>query len=104
MSEFQPFIMERMMSKFEQDVEYNLSESGVQPISLGELLADDPDYINHLLATGLNYPHANGIPELRENIASLYEGTTMNNILVTVGAIEANYVTIRTLLLSLIHI
>jgi len=28
MPEFQPFLMERMMSKFEQDVEYNLSESG----------------------------------------------------------------------------
>ncbi len=81
MSEFQPFVMERMMSKFEQDVEYNLSESGVQPILLGELLADDPDYINNLLATELNYPHANGIPELRENIAALYEGATMNNIL-----------------------
>ena len=98
MSEFQPFVMERMMSKFEQDVEYNLSESGVQPILLGELLADDPNYINHLLATELNYPHVNGIPELRENIAALYEGAMMNNVLVTVGAIEANYVTTRTLL------
>jgi aspartate/methionine/tyrosine aminotransferase len=98
MSEFQPFVMERVMSKFEQDVEYNLSESGVHPILLGELLADDPDYINHLLATGLNYPHVNGIPELRENIAALYEGAMMDNILVTVGAIEANYITIRTLL------
>jgi aspartate/methionine/tyrosine aminotransferase len=98
MSEFQPFAMERMMSKFEQDVEYNLSESGVQPILLSELLADDPDYINHLLATGLNYPHVNGIPELRENIAALYEGATMDNILVTVGAIEANYITTHTLL------
>ena len=28
MSEFQPFVMERMMSKHEQEVEYNLSESG----------------------------------------------------------------------------
>ena len=43
MSEFQPFVMERMMSKFEQDVEYNLSESGVQPILLSELLDDDPE-------------------------------------------------------------
>ena len=98
MSEFQPFLMERMMSKFEQDVEYNLSESGVQSILLSELLADDLDYINHLLATGLDYPHVNGIPELRENIAALYEGATIDNILVTVGAIEANYITIRTLL------
>ncbi|MCK4598594.1 hypothetical protein KAU37_02005 [Candidatus Bipolaricaulota bacterium] len=42
MPEFQPFLMERMMSKFEQDVEYNLSESGVYPVSLSELLATIP--------------------------------------------------------------
>ena len=86
------------MSKYEQNVEYNLSESGVHPILLSELLADDPDYVNHLLATDLNYPHVNGIPELRENIAALYDGAAPTNILVTVGAIEANYNIIRTLL------
>ena len=82
MPEFQPFVMERAMSKFEQDVDYNLSESGVKPILLGELLADDPNHINRLLAMGLNYPHVNGIPELRENIAALYDGAAMDNVLV----------------------
>jgi aspartate/methionine/tyrosine aminotransferase len=98
MSEFQPFVMERMMSKHEQDVQYNLSESGVHPITLEELLADNPVYINQLLSTELNYPYANGNPELRENIAKQYNDATARNILVTVGAIEANYITIRTLL------
>ncbi|KPJ59239.1 MAG: hypothetical protein AMJ46_12125 [Latescibacteria bacterium DG_63] len=98
MSDFQPFVMERMMSKFEQKVEYNLSESGVHPVLLSELLADDPDYVKQLLATGLNYPHVNGIPELRERIAALYDGARPDNVLVTVGAAEANYLAIRTLL------
>ena len=98
MSEFQPFVMERVMSKFEQDVEYNISESGVKPILLSELLAGDPDNINRLLATELNYPHVNGIPELRENITALYDGAGIDNVLVTVGAIEANYISICTLL------
>ncbi|TKJ23550.1 MAG: aminotransferase [Promethearchaeota archaeon Loki_b32] len=98
MQKFQPFAKERWMSKFEQDVEFNLTESSVHPMSLSELLSDDPDYINHLLATDLNYPHVNGIPELRENIAVLYDGATADNVLVTVGAIEANYNAIRTLL------
>jgi aspartate/methionine/tyrosine aminotransferase len=96
--EFYPFAMERMMSKFEQDVEYNLSESGVHPLSLGELLENDRFHIEELLATSLNYPHVNGIPELRENIAALYDGAAAENVLVTVGAAEANYITIRTLL------
>ena len=98
MSKFQPFLMERWMSKFEQEVDFNLSESGVHPILLSELLSDDPDYINDLLATDLNYPHVEGIPELRENIAALYDGATTKNILVTTGAIEANYNATCTLL------
>ncbi len=98
MSEFQPFLMERMMSAFEQDVDYNLSESGVQPVLLSELLANDAGEIDRLLATDLNYPHANGTPELRARIAALYDTATADEVLVTVGAAEANYLTIRTLL------
>ena len=98
MTTFQPFEMERMMSLFEQDVEYNLSESGVHPMLLRELLADNPNMMAHLLDTDINYPHVNGIPELRQHIAAMYSGATAANVLVTVGAIEANYITTRTLL------
>jgi aspartate/methionine/tyrosine aminotransferase len=98
MSEFQPFLMERWMSKYEQKVDFNLSESGVHPMLLKELLADDPDHVKQLLDTDLNYPYVEGIPELRENIANLYDGATIKNILVTTGAIEANYNATHTLL------
>ncbi len=90
--------MERMMSRHEQDVAYNLSESGVHPMPLRELISDDPAIVDELLDTELNYPHANGIPELRQRIAALYPGATADNVLVTTGAIEANYNTVRTLL------
>ena len=98
MSHFYPFEMERMMSKFEQKVDFNLSESGVHPVTLGSLLEDHPDALEELLQTGINYPHVNGNPELRDNIAHTYEGAHRDNILVTVGAIEANYLAIRTVL------
>jgi aspartate/methionine/tyrosine aminotransferase len=98
MTNFQPFEMERFMSQFEQVVDYNLSESGVHPVVLRDLLADEPERIDQLLATELNYAYANGNPELRDNIASLYDGATPENVLVTIGAIEANYNTVRTLL------
>lgn len=98
MIDFQPFIQERVMSNFEQDIDYNLADSSVHPLLLRELLAGDTDFINTLMDTDLNYAHANGIPELRNNIAALYNGAKEDNILVTVGAIEANYLTIRTLL------
>ncbi|MCK4835204.1 MAG: aminotransferase class I/II-fold pyridoxal phosphate-dependent enzyme, partial [Candidatus Aminicenantes bacterium] len=98
MKPFQPFVMERMMSRYEKEVAYNLSESGVHPLLLRELLADYPEKIKDILDTELNYAHANGIPELRENIARLYDGATPANVLVTVGAIEANYIITRTLM------
>ena len=95
---FQPFVMERVLSKHEKEVEYNLSESGVHPLTLSELLDKDPSALRQLLSTELDYAHANGIPELRENVAQMYEGATPENVLVTVGAAEANFNTIQTLL------
>lgn len=95
---FQPFQMERMMSRLEKEVEYNLSESGAHPVLLRELVDRQTGYLQGLLETDLNYPHTNGIPQLRRNIARLYPGGTPENVLVTVGAIEANYLAIRTLL------
>ena len=98
MTKFQLFEQERWLSKYEQQVEFNLSESGVYPLSLNELISYAPEFIKHLLETELNYPCVNGLPELRENIAALYQGANPDNILVTVGAIEANFITISTLL------
>ena len=96
MTTFQPFELERMMSKYENAVEYNLSESGVHPMLLHELL-DDPAAVDELLATPLGYAQANGILELRENIAAHYPGATADNVLVTVGAAEANFISLQTL-------
>lgn len=94
---FMPFAMERWMSKFEQEVDYNLSESGVHPVRLSELLARVPGLENRLREVGLNYPYVNGNPELRERIAALYPGAGPENVLVTVGAAEANFITATTL-------
>ncbi len=91
MPRFQPFVMERMMSKYEKAVDYNLSESGVHPLTLKELFQDDPEGMARLTSLEMDYAHANGIPELRRNIAALYPGAGPENVLVTVGAIEANY-------------
>jgi len=91
MSEFQPFQMERYMSAYEQEVDYNLSESGVHPMLLRELLSIENTSFDELLNTEINYPHANGIPQLRQNISRMYDGAGPDNVLVTVGAIEANF-------------
>ena len=98
MPDFQPFVMEQMMSEWENVVDVNLSESGVHPMTLGELLALDGREPNDLADIRQLYPQANGTPELRENIAALYDGATKDDVLVTIGAAEANYLAVTTFL------
>lgn len=95
---FTPFDLEYTQSLWEQKVDINLTESGVHPIRLDDLLGDDGEKVAELLATEINYPHVNGNPELRENIAALYDGAGVENILVTVGAAEANNIIMQTLM------
>ena len=97
---FTVFDLEHTQSIWEQKVDINLTESGVHPIRVDELLDDDAEKIAELMSCEINYPHVNGIPELRENIAALYDGANIENILVTVGAAEANNITIATMMES----
>ena len=74
---FTPFDLEYSQSQWEQQVEINLTESGVHPMRLDELIGDDHQLLQTLLQTEINYPHVNGTPALRNNIASLYEGAAI---------------------------
>ena len=89
----EPFVMERMQSTWENQVEFNLSESGVHPLRLEELL-DDEGGLQALLRQPLVYTQSNGTPELRDRIAALYPGATRDSIEVTNGGSEANYVSL----------
>src|SRR5436190_17434415 len=85
------FAMERMQSTFENQVEFNLSESGVHPLRLGDLV-DDAESREALLGEALRYSQSNGTIALRERIASHYPGATSDHIQVTNGGSEANYI------------
>ena len=98
MPEFEPFVMEREMSRWENTVEVNISESGVHPLTLAELLALDGRDVASLGDLSFHYPQANGLIELRETIASLYNGAGPDDVLVTVGAAEANYLALTALI------
>lgn len=95
---FYPFELEFFLSRYEQSVEYNFTESGVHPLTLAELLRFAGDDVESLLHAPLNYPHVNGDPGLRELIAARYPGANAANVLVTVGASEANLLAATTLL------
>jgi aspartate/methionine/tyrosine aminotransferase len=94
---FVPFELEAWQSAYEQDVEFNLADSGVHPVRVGELVSE-PAAVRDLLDTALHYPHVNGTPLLRSLIAGLYERAHLGNVLVTVGASEAMAVSLQTLL------
>jgi aspartate/methionine/tyrosine aminotransferase len=88
---FEPFAMERWQSTWENRVRYNLSESGVHPLTVGELLALSGTSADELTAVRLGYPQSNGTEPLRSAIAALYPGATPENVLVTSGSAEANF-------------
>ncbi len=85
------FAMERMQSTYENLVDYNLSESGVQPVNARELLAD-PAALEQLLDERLGYTQSNGTPELRDAVAAMYPGATRAHVELTNGGSEANFV------------
>ena len=93
---FTPFHLEQWQSEYEQTVKYNLADSGVQPVSLREILEDDAAH-KRLMDLPVHYPPVNGTPGLRRAIAALY-GANADNVLVTVGASEANAITLHALL------
>jgi len=88
----EPFQMERMQSEWENRVAHNLSESGVHPLSVEELL--DPADREEVLRERLVYVQSNGTEALRAAIAALYPGAEARNVVVTTGTAEANYIAI----------
>jgi aspartate/methionine/tyrosine aminotransferase len=83
--------MERWQSTYEHRVRINLSESGVHPLTVDELieLSGRPVDVGSVL---LGYGQSNGSDELRALIAGQYDGATEASVLVTVGGAEANFI------------
>lgn len=88
--------MERMQSTWENLVDYNLSESGVVPLTPRELLEDAG--LDIVLDQPLVYSQSNGTVALRTLIANLYDKASPDHIQVTNGGSEANYVSVWRLI------
>lgn len=83
------FKMERWQSEWEHVVDHNLSESGVHPLRIEEIIP--PEQRDEFLRTRLGYIQTDGTRELKERIAADYPGASPENILVTSGSSEANF-------------
>jgi len=93
---FQNFDLEYFQSQWERTVEINLADSSVKCANVSDLLAGEGP--RPLLELPLYYPEVNGTALLRERIAALYPNASAVNVLVTVGAAQANWMVCSTLL------
>ncbi len=89
--QIEPFELERWQSVWENKVELNLSESGVHPLTTLELVPD-AEQLRRILDVPLLYPQTNGSEDLRSRVAAMYPGARAENVLVTCGGSEANFV------------
>ena len=89
--------MERMQSLYWHLVDYDLSESGVTPMTIRDLLGPNAD-AEAFLQTALGYPLSEGSHEARANIAAWYPDAAPENVSLTNGGSEANHLTLWTLL------
>src|SRR3989442_2335845 len=89
---FVPFELERWQSTWENRVRFNLSESGVHPLTVQELLGLAGASAVPLLETRLGYSQSNGTDLLRDRIASLYSRATRDQGPGTNGSPQWNFV------------
>jgi aspartate/methionine/tyrosine aminotransferase len=92
------FEMERYQSRYWHLVDYDLSESGVLPMTIRELLGPAADAEAFISGMVLGYPLSEGSYETRANIAAWYPGATAENVTVMNGGSEANFLSLWTLL------
>ncbi len=88
------FAMERMQSTFEKSVRYDLSESGVEALTLDDVVRS----VDELRSLPLGYADGRGRPETRALVAAFHAGTDADQVLLTTGTSEANFLALSTLL------
>jgi aspartate/methionine/tyrosine aminotransferase len=103
------FQLERWMTKYETRVKYDIAESGILPMTVSGLLSFEPPddrgaMLDRLLNMPLGYSEAPGTLELRRLLAETYQNCETDNILVTTGAIEANFLLFNVLLRAGDHV
>lgn len=97
MAKIDLFEMERYQSQHWHLVDYDLSESGVLPMTIRDLLGPAAD-AEAFLQIPLGYPLSEGSLESRAAIADWYPDATADNVTMMNGGSEANLLTLWSLL------
>jgi aspartate/methionine/tyrosine aminotransferase len=88
----EPFALERFFARHEFQAAHLLCASDCETFSIGELLAMEPGAAAGFSALPLGYTETAGNPDLRKEIAGLYQGIDAADILVFAGAEEAIFI------------
>jgi aspartate/methionine/tyrosine aminotransferase len=96
--ELSPFRIERFYARYEHSTRFMLSSSDSESRTIAELLELEPDAHERLLACWCGYTESPGAPELRQAIASLYERTGAEEVVVTSCAEEGIFLIYHALL------
>jgi len=89
-----PFQVERWLNTYETKAKYELAETDAKPFTIEELNLLNPniDLLQDIAKIKIGYNPTEGSEMLRNKIANLYgPATSTENILVTTGAIEADF-------------
>jgi aspartate/methionine/tyrosine aminotransferase len=97
MAHIEPFEMERYQSLYWHLVDHDLSESGVTPLTIRELIGPDAD-AETFLQQSLGYPLSEGSYEARASIAQWYPDCGPDNVTLVNGGSEANLLSLWSLL------
>ena len=96
------FKVEQWMNEFENDAVYNLGETCIDSLKLGELLdvcgVSHEEFFAKLADTRLTYSHIYGSPDVLKGVAGLYENVKPECVIPTHGAVGANNQIIHTLI------
>lgn len=86
------FKLERTMSLYQHHVKYDLTETGVLPLSIPELMSEEAFRKLYSEDFRLRYIQTDGTSGMKEAVCSFYDKAAPENILVTSGSAEANLI------------
>ncbi|ODQ60761.1 hypothetical protein WICANDRAFT_28570 [Wickerhamomyces anomalus NRRL Y-366-8] len=101
-----PFKVEQYMDEHETNITYNLGETCCHSLSLKDIeqLSGNPPPLDKIDSIRLTYGAIRGTDDLKNGISSLYDNIGLDDIVVTNGAIGANFLTIYSLIDSTDHV
>lgn len=100
--EIAEFGVESWLNQWEKSATYDISQSTIQSMTIGELLAlngdDEATFFDQLKNAKMNYGWIEGSPEFKTLVSQLYDHVKPSQVLQTNGATGANYLALYSLI------